>query len=119
MRTGTIAAIGVTGILILLVGIASGFAGWFMWALALNGFMGQERAVETSQMVYFALAIVSVIVCIILSALAVYLLSGRWNWNAAGAAALSIAAFAATTGVLHVVCVVTSAIVADQMRTNR
>jgi len=90
-----------------------------MWALALNGFMGQQRAVETSQIVYIVLAAVSVILCAALSILTVYLLSGKRNWNAAGSAVLSIVVFGVTTGVLHTICVVISAIVAGQMRTNK
>jgi hypothetical protein len=119
MRSGTIAAISVTGVIVLLVGIASGVVGWMMWALALNGFMGQPRAVETSMMVYIVLAVISALICVALSALAVYFLSGKWNWHAAGSAALSIVVFAVTTGVLHTICVVVSAVVADQLRTNR
>ena len=119
MRSGTIAAVGVSGLVTLMIGIASGLAGWMMWALALNGYMGQPRAVETSMTVYIILAVLSALVCVGLSSLAVYLLSGRWNWNAAGSAALSIVVFAVTTGVLHTICVVISAVVADQMRTIR
>lgn len=119
MRSGTVAAVSVSGLVTLMIGIASGLAGWMMWALALNGYMGQERAVETSMTVYIALAAFSLLVCVGLSALAAYLLSDRWNWNTVGSAVLSIVVFAVTTGVLHTICVVISAVVADQMRTNR
>ena len=119
MRQGTIIAIIVTGISISLVAAATGIFGWMMWALALNGFMGQQRAVDISMAVYIVLAVIAALLCVFLSVLTVYLLSGRWNWNAAGSAVLSIVVFSITTGVLHTACVIVSAIVADQMRTNR
>ncbi len=109
----------VTAAVILVAATASGLAGWMMWALSLNGFMGQQRAVETSMIVYIALAAVSAVVCLALGILAVYLLSHKRSWNAAGSAALSIVVFVATTGVLHTLAVVISAVVAEQMRTNR
>lgn len=119
MSKGTIAAVIITALVTLIVGVVSGFFGWMMWALALNGFMGQQRAVETSMIVYIVLAVISAIVCVGFSALAVHFLSGRWSWNAALSAVLSIVVFAVATGVLHTVCVVISAVVASQMRTNR
>jgi hypothetical protein len=117
--TGTKAAMAVAGIVMLLVGVTSGFFGWMMWALALNGFMGQQRAVDTSMTIYFVLAILSVLIVIVLSVLSVYFLAGRRAWNAALAAALSITVFSVAVGALHVGAVVVSAVVANQLRTNR
>jgi hypothetical protein len=119
MKTGTIAAIAVTAIVVLLVAVTTGFFGWMMWALSLNGFMGQQTAVDTSQVVYFALAILSTLVAIVLSVVTVYFLSGRREWNAALSALLSIVIFSVTVGVFHTGSVVVSAIVASQLRTNR
>lgn len=108
-----------TGATILLIGIASGFAGWFMWALSLNGFAGQQRAVDVSLVVYVVLAVVSTLICVVLSVLTVYILSGRFNWNVVGSAVLSIVVFVVTTGVLNTISVVISAIVASELRTNK
>src|SRR5687767_15065080 len=119
MKTGTIVAMAITAIVVLVVSVATGIAGWMMWALALNGFMGQQRAVETSMAVYIVLAVISGLISTILSLLAVYFLAGRREWNAALSALLSIVIFSATTGVLHTVSVVLSAIVAEQLRTTR
>jgi hypothetical protein len=117
MKTGTIVAMVTTAIVVLGVSVAAGIAGWMMWALALKG---QQRAVETSMVVYLVLAVViSGIISTVLSLLTVYFLAGRREWNAALSALLSIPIFAVTTGVLHTVSVVISAIVAEQLRTTR
>jgi hypothetical protein len=119
MKTGTIVAMAITAIVVLGVSVAAGIAGWMMWALALNGFMGQQRAVETSMVVYLVLAVISGLISTVLSLLTFYFLAGRREWNAALSALLSIPIFAVTTGVLHTVSVVISAIVAEQLRTTR
>ncbi|MGB7070674.1 MAG: hypothetical protein WBD22_14370, partial [Pyrinomonadaceae bacterium] len=90
-----------------------------MWALALNGFMGQQRAVDTSMVVYFVLAIAAAILNVSLSVVFVYFLSGRRGWRTVLSSLLSIVVFVAATGVFHTACVIISAIVAGQLRTNR
>lgn len=109
----------VTGLLVLVVTAGTGFFGFMMWALALNGFMGQERAVNTSMISYIVLAVASALITVILSIAAVYFLSGRRNWHPAGSAALSIVVFSITSGVLHTLCVIISAMVASALRTTR
>ena len=112
-------AMTITAMVVLLVSVAAGVLGWMIWALALNGFMGHQRAVETSMIVYIVLAVISGLISIMLSLLTVYFLAGRREWNAALSALLSIVIFGVTTGVLHTVSVVISAIVAEQLRTTR
>lgn len=119
MRRGTIVGMISAGIVTLAVSVATGAGGLMMWALALNGFMGQERAVNASMISYFVLAVISGLATVGLSVAAVYLLSGRRNWNAAGSTVLSIVVFAVTSGVLHTACVIVSAIVASALRTGR
>lgn len=119
MNRGTLIALIVTGAAVLIAGAATGFCGLMMWGLALNGFMGQQRAVDTSLFTYIAFAVISALLALALSLVTVYYLAGKRAWNAAGSAALSIVVFAVTTGVLHTICVVISAVVADQMRTSR
>lgn len=109
----------VTGLVVLLVGLGSTVLGFMIWALALNGFMGQQRAIDISMVTFVALAVLSVLVTMVLSVLVVYFLSAKRAWNAAISALISIVVFAGTTGVLHMVSVIISAIVADQLRTNR
>lgn len=119
MTGGSKAAIAITVIVTTLCGIASLASGWFMWALALNGFMGQTRAVEISMVVYFVLAIGTVIAAALLSGLAVYWLAGKRGWNAIGSAVLCGAIFIVGTSAVHFGCVLVSVLVADSLRTNR
>ena len=119
MRSGSIAALVVTGILMAAVTLATGFFAFMMWALALNGFMGQEDAINASMTTFIVLAVVTGAVSIFLSLCTVYYLSVRRNWNAAVSALLSIVVFALASGILHTLCVIVSAIVAEQLRTNR
>jgi hypothetical protein len=107
------------GLLVLATTVATAFFGFMMWALALNGFMGQERAVNASMVAYIVLAVTSAIVTVSLSVATVYFLAGRRGWNAAGSAVLSVVVFAITSGVLHTLCVVISALVASALRTTR
>lgn len=119
LTTGAKIAMALTGLLLLTTGVVSGAFSWFMWALALNGYMGQQRAVEMSMAVFSILAVVSVIVATGLSIFTVYWLAGKKAWNAAGAAALSTIVFMIVTGALHFVCILVSVLVADQLRTTR
>ncbi len=119
MTKGVYAAIAVTGIIMLGVSAATGILGFMAWALALNGFMGQERAVNASMITFIVLAVISAFVVLTLSIAAVYFLAGRRSWNAAVSAVLSILVFGMTSGVLHMLCVVVSAVVANQLRTTK
>lgn len=119
MTTGAKIAIGVTALLVLAVGVVSTAFSWFMWALALNGYMGQQRAIEVSLVVFFILAALTVLISTGLSGFAVYWLAGKKAWNAAGAAVLSAIVFMIVTGVGHFLCILVSVLVADQLRTTR
>ncbi len=119
MKSSVMAAMAVSGIAVLIASVASGFVGWMAWALALNGFMGQQRAVDTSMAVYIVLAVVSAFLAVLLSVLAVYYLSAKRGWNAAGSSALSVTVFAVATFALHFASVIISAVVAGQMRINQ
>lgn len=109
----------VTGIVVLTVSVATGALGWMMWAVALNGFMGQTRAVDTSLIVYCSLAVASILLATVFSVAAVYFGAARRGWNAAASAIVSILVFATAAGVVQVLAVFVSVIVADQLRTNR
>jgi len=119
MRTGAVWALISTGILVAVSAAATGAFSFFMWALALNGFMGQERAVNTSMITFIVLAGVLSLVCVAVSAYSTYYLSVKRMWNAAGAAVLSIVAFAVVGGGLQLLSVFISVIVASAMRTTR
>ena len=90
-----------------------------MWALALNGFMGQEQAVNVSLITFFLLGGILSLVCIAMSVYSAYYLSVKRMWNAAGAAVLAIVVFAAVAGGLQLLSVFISVAVASQMRTMR
>ncbi len=119
MTRGVKAAIASTVVITAVCGIASAAFGWFMWALALNGFMGQQRAAEISMAVYIVMAVGAVIVGALLSGLIVYWLAGKRSWNAVGSAVLSCAIFIVGTSAVHFGCVLVSVLVADGLRTNR
>lgn len=109
----------VTGIVVLAVSAGTGALGLMMWAVALNGFMGQTRAVDTSLIVYCALAVASVLVATAFSVAAVYYTTSKRGWHAAVSTIVSILAFSTAAGVVQVLAVFVSVIVADQLRTNR
>ena len=119
MTGGARVAMWLTAFVTAIVGIASLALGWFLWAVALNGFMGQQRAAATSMTVYLVLAAGAVIIATFLSALLVYWLAGKRGWNAVGSAVLSSVLFIAATVAIHFVSVIVSALVADMFRTNR
>lgn len=119
MRAGSVTALIVTGLIVIGSLVALGVFSFFMWALSLNGFMGQERAVNASMITFIALAAITGVVCVALSLFSVYYLSVKKMWNAAGAAVLSIVIFATVGGGLQLASVFVSVIVASQMRTTR
>lgn len=119
MRSGAIWALVATGVLVTASAIAGAAFSFFSWALALNGFMGQERAVNASMVTFIVLASILTLACIVLSVLAAYRLAVKWNWHAAGAALLSTAIFSVVVVGLQILSVVISVIVASNMRTTR
>jgi hypothetical protein len=99
--------------------VATGALWLFMWALALNGFMGQERAVNVSMITFFVMTGIFSLASIALSVYSAYYLSVKRMWNAAGAAILSIVVFATAAGGLQLLSLFISVAVASQMRTTR
>jgi len=109
----------VTGIVVLAVSAITGALGWMMWALALNGFMGQTRAIDTSLIVYCSLAVASILFATAFSVAGVYIAAVKRGWNAAVSAIVSILIFATAAGIVQFLAIIISVIVADQLRTNR
>jgi uncharacterized membrane protein len=99
--------------------ILSGIFGFFGLLLALNGFMGQERAVNTALVTYIILAVVIILLVTIFSALTAGFLQTRFEWRSAFAVIASSFGFAIIGVVMHFVVIIIAAIVADQMRTTR
>lgn len=119
MRKASIWAMVLTGVLVASTAVATGAFSFFMWALALNGFMGQDRAVNASMITFVVLAGLAALASIALSVFSVYHLSEKRGWNAAGSAVLSTLVFSAAAGGLQLLSVLISVIIASQMRTTR
>lgn len=119
MKGKVLAAVLVTALVLIICAAATGLFSFMAWALALNGFMGQERAVNASMITFIVLAILFSVVCIGLGIFIVYFLAGKREWNAIGSAILSIVIFATATGGLQLLSVIISTIVASEMRTTR
>ncbi|MBX3287801.1 MAG: hypothetical protein KF855_00525 [Acidobacteria bacterium] len=116
MKTSVILALVITALLLIVVSAVSGIAGFMAWALALNGFMGQETAVNVSLVTYIVLALLTALVLTIAAVLSVRYLSNTRSWNPAGATALSVVVFSILITAGHIVCVIISAVVANALR---
>src|SRR5687767_2610354 len=66
------------------VALVSGIVCFFGLLLALNGFMGQERAVNASIITYIVLAILVVLTVTVMSTLTANFLQRRLDWTATG-----------------------------------
>lgn len=119
MSKGTIWALIITAVLMFAVAIICAAFSFFMWALSLNGYVGQESAVNTSLITFVVLASITSLACIALSLVLVYFLAAKKKWDAAGSAVLSTVLFAALTAGGQILSIIISVIVADQMRTTR
>ncbi len=119
MRTGSIWALIVTALLITGLLVSTGAFSFFIWALALNGFMGQERAVNASMITFVGLAGLATLTCVVAGLYSLHYLSVKRSWKPAGGAMLSIIAFTIIGGGLQLLSVLVSVIVASQMRTTR
>lgn len=108
-----------SGVVTFLLGCVSAVAFFFMLVLGLNGYMGQQRAVNASFGTYVFLAAVIVLLTTALSVVLAGFLRRRFNWHAVLAVLLSSATFSLAAGIFHFMCVVVAAIVADGMRTGR
>jgi hypothetical protein len=108
-----------SGIITFLAGCASAIVFFLMLGLALNGYMGQQRAVNASFGTYAVLAGLTVLAATALSVFVTRILQRRFSWNAVLAVLLSSISFSVVAGGLHFVCVIVAAIVADSLRTGK
>jgi hypothetical protein len=118
MTKGAIAST-ITGTLIFAGLCVSGVLFLFSLVLALNGYMGQERAVNASFITYIILAVVTGLIVTGLGAWLAYYLTERRKWHGVGSAALAMVLAIGVGAGLHLASVVVAAVVADQMRTNK
>lgn len=108
-----------SGIITFVLTSVSAVVFFFMLMLGLNGFMGQERAVNASFGTYLVLAGSIVLGATALSMFVTGILKKRLSWHAVTAVLLPSLSFSVIAGLLHFVCIIIAAIVADQMRTGR
>lgn len=108
-----------SGIITFVLTCASAVVFFFMLMLGLNGFMGQQRAVNASFATYLVLAGLVVVTATTLSVLLTRLLKHRFSWNAVVAMLLPTLSLSVIAGLLHFGCIVIAAIVAEEMRTGR
>lgn len=108
-----------SGVMTFALTCGSGVVFFFMLMLGLNGFMGQQRAVNASFGTYLVLAGLTVAGATLLSVLLTGLLKRRFSWNAVLAVLLPAISLSALASLLHFGCIVIAAIVADEMRTGR
>jgi uncharacterized protein YybS (DUF2232 family) len=118
MTKGGIASI-VTGVVTSIILCASGVVFFASLIILLNGFMGQERAVNASLITYIVLAVLSLLISAGGGSWLSFYLAERRKWHAAGSAILSIVLACAIGTGAHIVSVIVAGIVADQMRTRR
>lgn len=116
MGKGAFIGMIISGILALVLSIFTGLFGWLIWGVALNGFMGQSRAVNASMYTY---GITSFLVMALATALcigAVYFLANGRRWNAWLASVLSLILSALFSILGHLVCLIIAILVANAMR---
>jgi hypothetical protein len=118
MTKGAIGSI-VTGIMVLAVMVVSAAAFLMSLILALNGYMGQDTAVDGSFITFIVLGLVSFVIAVGGGCRLTYYLTERRAWHAAGSAILSIF-LASVVGVgLHLASVIIAVIVAEALRTGK
>ncbi len=108
-----------SGVITLLVSILSAIVGFLALMLALNGFMGQERAVNTSIATYAVLGILVIVAVTVMSVFTASFLQRKFDWGAVVSVITSGLGFAAVGVVMHIVTIIIAAIVADVMRTTK
>ncbi|HEV7929017.1 MAG TPA: hypothetical protein VGP12_02670 [Nitrosospira sp.] len=118
MTKGTIAAI-VTGIITLAALVVSGVVFLASLILALNGYMGQDTAVNGSFITYIVLALITALASVGLGAWLAFYLTERRKMHAALSAVISIVLMSAVGTGLHFVCVIVAAVVAEALRVKR
>ena len=108
-----------SGVITFVLACGSAVVFFFMLMLAINGFMGQERAVNASFGTYAFLGGMTILAATALSVVVSRLLQRRFGWHAVLAVLLSSTAFSIAACLSHLICVIISAIVASEMRTVR
>ena len=108
-----------SGIITFVLTACSAVVFFLMMMLGLNGFMGQQRAVNAAIGTYLVPGGLIVLAATLLSILATRLLQRRFSWHALPAVMLPVLSFSMIAGLLHFGCVVIAGIVAEQMRTGR
>jgi uncharacterized BrkB/YihY/UPF0761 family membrane protein len=106
-----------TIVLLTTVSVGTGLTGLFMQLVTLNGYMGQDTAVNASLITYGVSALLTGIFVTIGGAFSVYFFSHSRKWNAGLASFLSIIVFSIFAAVAHLVCLVIAIIVAEGLRT--
>lgn len=109
----------VTGLLIGAGLIISGVVFFFSLLIMLNGFMGQERAVNGSFITYIALTVITGLLCTGLGAWLAYYLTARRGLHAVASTAIGTVIPLVVGVGLHFASVIIAVIVADQLRTRR
>lgn len=118
MKSGTIASI-VTGLVTVVTLGVSAVLFFMSLLILLNGFMGQDRAVNGAFITFIALVVLTLVIGVGGGSWLSYFLTERKQWHAVGSVILSIFLACAIGIGVHVVAVFASAVVADQLRTNR
>lgn len=118
MTKGTIAAI-VTGLVTLTALLVSGALFFMSLLVLLNGFMGQERAVNGAFITFIGLALLTLVIGVGGGGWLTWFLTERKKWHPAGSSILSILLSCAIGIGVHLVGVILAAIVADQLRVKR
>jgi hypothetical protein len=118
MTKGAIGSI-VTGILTLAVMVVSAAAFLMSLILALNGFMGQDTAVNGSFATFIILGLLSFLVAVGGGCWLTYYLTEGRRWHVVGSTILSIFLAGAVGVGLHLASVIIAVIVAEALRTGK
>jgi hypothetical protein len=108
-----------TGVATFIAGCVSAAVFLFMLMLALNGFMGQQRAVNAAFTTYVLVAAGAVILTTFTSVLAARFMRMRFGWHTVLVVILCSATFSFAAAATHFGGVIAAAVVAEQMRTTR
>lgn len=118
MRAGVWIGIICTIVLLATVSFGTGLTGFFMQAVALNGYIGQSQAVNGSMITYGILALLAGILVVLGGMFSVYFLSHTKKNNAGLVSIGSVIVFSILAAVAHLVCLVIAIIVAEALRTR-
>src|SRR5688500_11545940 len=92
-----------SGVITFVLGCISAVVFFLMLGLGLNGYMGQQRAVNASFGTYIVLAVLIILITTALSVFATRFLQRRFSWHGLLAVLVSSVAFSIAAGVLHLV----------------